>query len=120
MGTEGSVSGMRRTLAPSRRRRRVSSSSAETSQQSAPDPTLLDDLEQDLGTKVDVPSDEVLLMRPKCGRHVVPRIFDASLGCYAGGHTTSLCNRDFAFCGETSPPHPTSQAGHRPDVYTME
>ena len=63
----------------SRRRRRVSPSSAEISQQSAPDP-ILDDLEQDLGTQVDVSSDEVLFTRPNCGRHVVPRIFDASPG----------------------------------------
>ena len=54
----------------------MSSSSAETSQQ-MPDPTLLDDLEQDLGTQIEILSDEVPLMRPNGGRHVEPNIFQA-------------------------------------------
>ena len=103
----------------SRRRRLVSSSSAETSQQSAPDPTLLDDFERHLATQVDISSDEVLLMRPNCRRHVVPRIFQAVDASPGGSTRASGADHVFEATPQVCPPHPTSQAGHRLVVYPM-
>ena len=70
-----------------RRRRRVRSSSVESSW-SGPDRTLLDDcerllasgLERTVGTQIDVSSDDEPLLRPRSGRHVVPRMGERDHG----------------------------------------
>ena len=98
-----------------RRRRRVSSSRADISQQSAPDPTLLDDLEQDLGTQVDVSPDKVLAMRPNCGRHVVPRTSDASPGGALRETIPQMCATEISHLLAA----PSGQAGYRPVVHPM-